>query len=84
MFTRIVVPLITALAARVAAQSFEPSEFNVTAALQNLGVDVSELPTPSLAERSLSLPCALAVSTELLFLRLCEVLNADHRCSVLR
>jgi hypothetical protein len=66
MFARLVVPL-AALAARVIAQTstFEPLDFNVTAALENLGVDVSALPEPdnsTIAERSLFQPCTLAVS----------------------
>jgi len=67
MFARLVVPL-AALAARVTAQGtavFEPLDFNVTAALENLGVDVLALPEPensTIAERSLFQPCALAVS----------------------
>jgi hypothetical protein len=64
MFARLVLPL-AAFAVRVTAQAFEPQDFNVTAALENLGVDVSELPDSSLAARSLQ-PCALAVSTVLL------------------
>jgi hypothetical protein len=66
MFARLVVPL-AALAAHVSAQTstFEPVDFNVTAALEKLGVDVSVLPEPeksTIAERSLLQPCALAVS----------------------
>jgi len=60
MFARLVVPL-GALAAQVTPQVFEPLDFNVAAALENLGVDVSELPEASLAARSLQ-SCAAAVS----------------------
>jgi hypothetical protein len=66
MFARLVLPL-AAFAARVTAQVFEPQDFNVTAALVKLGVDVSELPMSpdsSLTARSLQ-PCALAVSPAL-------------------
>jgi len=61
MFARLVVPL-GALAAQVTPQVFEPLDFNVAAALENLGVDVSELPEASLAARSLQ-SCAAACNS---------------------
>tara|TARA_R110002003_G_scaffold58_18_gene5248 strand:- start:24579 stop:24788 length:210 start_codon:yes stop_codon:yes gene_type:complete len=65
MFVRFVI-LPAALVARIAAQSspFEPPDFNVTAALENLRVDVSALPEPgdsTIAERSGLQACVLAV-----------------------
>ena len=62
-----------ALAALVIGQAgntiltFEPQDFNVSAALESLGVDVSTLPdpestSPTLNERSLFASCSLAVS----------------------
>ena len=67
-FARIV-PVVT-LAARVTAQAtFEPQDFNVTAALEDIGVDVSTLPepepeheTPGRRKRFSGTPCSLAVS----------------------
>ncbi|KAF2704599.1 FAD-binding domain-containing protein [Pleomassaria siparia CBS 279.74] len=63
-----ITPVITlALAAGVITQAsgaaFEPQDFNVTAALENIGVDVSALPEPKesdLSKRSLLAPCSLA------------------------
>jgi hypothetical protein len=69
MFLRLVVPL-ACLAAYVAARdgagAFEPENFNVTKALEGLGVDVEVLPKPersTIAGRSSFRPCSLAVST---------------------
>ena len=62
---------LTTLAAvahsQIGSGTFEPQDFNVTAALEDLGVAVEALPEPgnataSLAERSLFAPCSLAVS----------------------
>ena len=62
---------LTSLAAGTTAQAgvdgFEPLNFNVTAALEDLGVPVETLPEPSfnssrIAQRSLIAPCSLAVS----------------------
>jgi hypothetical protein len=59
---------IGVLAAGAAAQAsssiFEPQDFNVTAALENLGVDVGALPVPAsrLNARYSSAQCSLAVS----------------------
>jgi len=48
---------------------FEPQDFNVTAALENIGVDVSTLPehVSGLIKRSLA-PCSLAVCLMLPYL----------------
>lgn len=63
--------LAAVLAARVTAQGngtiFEPQNFNVTAALQDIGVNISTLPdsepeTYDFSKRSLFAPCLLAVS----------------------
>lgn len=69
MFARLVVPL-AAFAACVTAQTgagaFEPVNFNVTAALEELGVDVAVLPeykSSTITGRSLFQPCSLAVSS---------------------
>jgi len=59
---------IAALAAGVGAQAsgaaFEPQDFNITAALENLGVDVSALPKPAnaLNARVSDAQCSHAVS----------------------
>ena len=68
-FARVVPVAVAAFAAGVAAQAtsaIEPQDFNVTAALESLGVDVEALPeapadTPSAQRRALT-PCSLAVS----------------------
>ena len=64
--------LLAALALAVNAQSsdtdsqvvggIEPTDFNVTSALLDLGVDVSELPAAALVERSSDSACSIAVS----------------------
>ncbi|KAF2004707.1 FAD-binding domain-containing protein [Amniculicola lignicola CBS 123094] len=64
---------VAVLAAGIKAQAtggavFEPQGFNVTAALESLGVDVSALPevepeTPGLSGRSSYAPCPLACSS---------------------
>jgi len=55
---------VAALAAGVTAQTssstFEPQDFNATAALEQIGVDVSSL--PELNKRSNTATCTLAVS----------------------
>jgi len=59
---------VVALAACVGAQAsgaaFEPQDFNITAALENLGVDVSTLPEPAnaLNARVSDSQCSHAVS----------------------
>lgn len=40
----------------------EPTDFNVTQALVDLGVNVTELPVDQLVERSSNAACSLAVS----------------------
>jgi hypothetical protein len=69
MFARFFVPL-ACLAACITAQNgaaaFESEKFNVTKALEELGVDVKVLPKTegsTIAGRSALKPCALAVST---------------------
>lgn len=56
--------LALAAGAAVQAQSFsEPADFNVTAALVDLGVDVSALPElDSLSQWSSTAGCSIAVS----------------------
>lgn len=92
-FARIV-PALT-LAARVTAQStFEPQDFNVTAALENIGVDVATLPepeeanyeTPTRAKRSLEGLCSLAVSRteQSCMCKTVNATNANHQLSVPR
>ena len=54
--------LFAALASFVASQTFEASDFNVTEALIDQGVNVSALPElAGLAERSSNLACNIAV-----------------------
>ena len=78
---------LTTLAAvahsQIGSGTFEPQDFNVTAALEDLGVAVEALPEPgnataSLAERSLFAQCSLAVSFY------CSKLqpNGTNRCPV--
>lgn len=63
---------IAALAAGVGAQAsgavFEPQDFNITAALENLGVDVSALPEPAntLNARASDAQCSHAVGSSML------------------
>ena len=59
--------LLAALALAVNAQSnvtdaIEPSDFNVTQALFDAGIDVTELPAGELVERSSTAACSIAVS----------------------
>ncbi|KAF2131847.1 FAD binding domain-containing protein [Dothidotthia symphoricarpi CBS 119687] len=59
---------VPALAASVAAQAsgtiFEPQDFNVTAALEDIGVDVSILPeAPALSKKSSFTPCSFACTS---------------------
>lgn len=42
--------------------AIEPPDFNVTAALFDIGVNVTELPAAQLAERSSNAACSIAVS----------------------
>lgn len=57
---------IAAIVARAIALVFEPENFNATAALQDLGVNLSSLSsTNALAQRPVSAPCSLAASTTL-------------------
>ena len=51
------------LAGIVNAQAYEPADFNVTAALEELGIEVSELPPlANLAKRAGTGACSAAVS----------------------
>ena len=79
-----------AIAAGVTAQiggdSFESPNFNVTTALQRLGVAVEMLPTPVpetsvLGKQSLFAPCSLAASCSSLY-KTYRVTGADDGCSV--
>jgi hypothetical protein len=55
--------LFAALASLVASQAFETSDFNVTEALLDQGVNVSALPElAGLVERASNLACNIAVS----------------------
>lgn len=54
--------LTAALAVGALAQVIEPTDFNVTEALENLGVEVEELPIADLESRSTNAACAVAVS----------------------
>jgi hypothetical protein len=57
--------LATSATAQASSAVFEPHDFDPTAALQDLGVNVSTLPEPNnstLTARSPFSPCALAVS----------------------
>ncbi len=61
------VSLAVGITAQAAGSSFEPPDFNVTAALAELGVPVETLPNPAPASadfngRSLPAQCLLAVS----------------------
>lgn len=63
------VALALGLVALVSAQDtfFEPTEFNATAALIDLGVDVTALPgLDALSTRSSTSSCSIAVSTSYL------------------
>jgi hypothetical protein len=81
-----VVPLAT-LAPCVAAQAgvFEPQDFNVTAALEKIGVNVSTLPEPEPETSSLGqwwfAPCSLAVGS-IGHLKPLSIVPADDECSV--
>ncbi len=60
--------LLAALALAANAQSnlttdaIEPADFNITAALFDIGVNVTELPAAELVERSSNAACSIAVS----------------------
>jgi hypothetical protein len=54
---------VSAFAAGVLADIFEPADFNVTQALRDNGVDVTAIPgLAGLAERSSAGACSIAVS----------------------
>ncbi|KAJ8119076.1 hypothetical protein OPT61_g74 [Boeremia exigua] len=71
--TILLVTLVASVTAQGAGGDFEPQDFNITAALEKLGVPVGTLPKPALESgahkhRSLELSCSLAcTSLELLF-----------------
>lgn len=56
--------LATGVAAQTGGSVFEPQNFNISAALENFGVDVSTLPEPAdtLHPRSSGAQCSHAVS----------------------
>ncbi|KAF2114827.1 FAD binding domain-containing protein [Lophiotrema nucula] len=69
-FARVVPVAVAAFAASVAGQAtspIEPQDFNVTAALENIGVDVEALPDPpaetSAVQRRTLTPCSLACTS---------------------
>ncbi|KAH7069218.1 FAD binding domain-containing protein [Paraphoma chrysanthemicola] len=67
MISRFIIPLAFLAACGTAQDGpFEPADFDVTAALADLGIDASALPPPvnaTVAERSGSQSCALACSS---------------------
>jgi hypothetical protein len=56
--------LTVGVIAQAGSGAFEPQDFNITAALESLGIDVSALPQPAnkFNVRSSDLPCSNAVS----------------------
>jgi hypothetical protein len=64
MRVSLLVPSGTLVAGALAQSMFEPTNFNVTQALLDKGVDVSSIPQlKGLVERSSSSECSIAVST---------------------
>lgn len=52
------------LVGSTAAQAYEPADFNVTLALEDLGIDVSQLPPlSSIAKRGKADACSAAVGS---------------------
>lgn len=70
--------LATDVAAQTGGNVFEPQNFNISAALENLGVDVPTLPKPAdtLHPRSSDAQCSHAVSVTIAQ-RSCNMVRAN-------
>jgi hypothetical protein len=75
--------LATGVAAQTGSSAFEPQNFNISAALEKLGVEVSTLPEPAdtLHPRSSDAQCSDAVSATV-SQRFCNMARANIGFSV--